>query len=241
MMVVAVGSAVGQAASAAAGQDPSGPTPVPNRSKAPSASVGPAGEGTTTVTGLMRDAAPATARVTNDNSDSDSFQDRLRKRLILSVVTSLMAQRRGEGSPHVVADKRPRFGPEAHDLFPENGDRIVQDDVLMLQAIRQFVAAVRQRVNGSDHVSDDLSIDAAGPVRHATDHAYGPLPGRRFRRWDNPDDPFTMELGDLRTVAKRRKWIADIGWPFEHARRGIVGMRARRKVVAQFLENLAYH
>jgi len=160
---------------------------------------------------------------------------------MLSVVMSLMVRRRGRGRTAIFAGQRIRRGPEPRDLFPEDGDGIVEDDVLVLQAIRQFVAAVRQRVDGSDHIGDDFPIHAAGPVRHAPHHADGPLPDGGFRRRNNPDDPFTMELGYFGAMAKRRKWNLDIGWSFEHARCGGIEMPPRRRVVAQFFEKLAYH
>ena len=93
-MVVSAGSRPGQTASAAAGHEPSGPIPAPMRSKAPSGSVGPAAEGTRTDTGLVRDTAPARARVTNESSEPDRFQARLRNRVARSVSGSLIGGRR---------------------------------------------------------------------------------------------------------------------------------------------------
>src|SRR6185312_1092927 len=93
MIVVSAGNPAGQTASVGEGHEPSGPTPAPNRSKAPSGSTAPAAAGTTTVTWFFRDAAPATERVTNDTSDSGSFQVRLTKRVVLSVFDSIMGSR----------------------------------------------------------------------------------------------------------------------------------------------------
>ncbi len=93
----------------------------------------------------------------------DVLQARLRKSVIVSVghITPDARTRAGRSSRRA-RDQRSRFGPETCQLLPENGDGVVEDDVLMLQTIGQFVAAQRQRVDGPDDIGDDLAIDAAG-------------------------------------------------------------------------------
>ena len=125
-----------------------------------------------TVTWLVREAAPATDRVTNDSSDSRVFQARLSRTVTLPARS---ATRRGrEGLFSVALDKGGPIGPEARQLLPEDGDGIVKDDRLMLEAIGYLVAPCGYRVNGSDHVGDEYLIDgtreAVGePSQHAAE------------------------------------------------------------------------
>ncbi len=60
------------------GHAPFGPSPMPSRSNAPSASMDPGGLGVITLTVRVRDAAPATARVTNESSVSGFCHNVLR-------------------------------------------------------------------------------------------------------------------------------------------------------------------
>jgi hypothetical protein len=70
----------------------------------------------------------------------------------------------------VALDKGGQIGPDARQLLSEDGDGIVKDDRLMLEAICYLVAPCGHRVNGSDHVGYEHLIhgsrEAVGEPSH---------------------------------------------------------------------------
>jgi hypothetical protein len=59
----------------------------------------------------------------------------------------------------VAVGKGSQIGPHACQFLSEDGDGIVKDDCLMLEAIGYLVAPCGHRVNGSDQVGDEYLID----------------------------------------------------------------------------------